>query len=322
MGLIGLGKMGQHHCRVISNQREAVLVGLYDANPKVAQDFSARYEVPAFKSLGELTRAVDAVSIATPTPTHFEIATKCLENGVHVLLEKPITETLDQALELMELAERSGCIVQIGHIERFNPTFVELKKVLEDQKIIAVDFRRLSAYRVSNTDVDVVLDLMVHDLDLAINLIGREPASISANGLMPFSADLDHVVAQLCFPGGPLVTLTASRVTEEKIRSIEVTAQEAYIAADMLNKSIAVHRRSSSVYTSNNSNGVKYHQESFIERILVPNHEPLVAEIRHFLQCVNDHCRPCVSVQDGYKALRLALQIHEHVHNQMMQPAD
>jgi virulence factor len=315
-GVIGLGRMGQHHCRVYASQRESQLVGVYDINPQAAGELSNRYDVPVFKQVEDLLSEVDAVSIATPTPTHYALAMQCLDRNVHVLIEKPVTESLADAKLLMQAVDNSELVVQIGHIERFNPTYMELNKVLESLKVIAINFRRLSPYRVSNTDVDVVLDLMVHDLDLCFDLMGRAPNFIHAYGLMPFSGSLDHVAAQLCYCEGPLITLTASRVTEHKIRTVDVTANDAFIEADFLNKGISVHRCSSGEYTAQNHNGVKYRQESVIERILVPNVEPLALEINHFLKCIAQKCTPSVSIADGAKALDLALQIRELVHGQ------
>ena len=176
-GVIGLGRMGQHHCRVYSNQKEAQLVGIYDINPQVAMETSRRYDVPDYQRLDDLLDKVDAVTIATPTPTHFDIAMKCLERKIHVLVEKPVTEIIEDAETLAQVVAENNTIFQVGHIERFNPTYVELKKVLESLSVIAINFRRLSPYRVSNKDVDVVLDLMVHDLDLSNDLTKKDPNS-------------------------------------------------------------------------------------------------------------------------------------------------
>jgi len=315
-GVIGLGRMGQHHCRVYASQRESRLTGLFDIDSQITRELSLRYGVPAYQNLDDLLDQVDAVSIATPTPTHYDLVMRCLEHDVHVLVEKPVTETLEQAEELARAVEKSSLVVQVGHIERFNPTYLELKKVIEDLNVIAMDFRRLSPYQMSTTDVDVVLDLMVHDLDLSNDLMRREPDSISAYGLTPFSIGFDHVVALLCYANGPMVTLTASRVTENKIRTVVVTAEKAFIEADFMNKHISVYRCSLGKYTDQKLNGVKYHQESIIERILVPTVEPLASEINHFLQCITQNCMPCVSIFDGLKALQLALQIRDSVDEQ------
>jgi len=320
-GVIGLGRMGRHHCRVFASLRESQLMGILDINPKTANELSEIYDVPVFQEIDDLLEQVDAVSIATPTPTHSDLVLRCLEHGVHVLVEKPITETITQAEQLARMVEEKGLIVQVGHIERFNPTYLELKKVIEDLKVIAINFRRLSPYRVSNKDVDVVLDLIIHDLDLSIDLSGREPSSINAIGLMPFSDSLDHVAAQLYYAAGPLITLTASRVTEEKVRSVEVIAEDSFVEADFLNKNIQIHRCSTGEYSAQKQGGVKYHQESVIERILVPNAEPLALEIKHFLDCVSKKRLPCVSVLDGLKALHLAQQIRDVVQEQNLRIA-
>jgi virulence factor len=318
-GVIGLGRMGQHHCRVYSNQREAQLVGVYDINPQVARETSGRYDVHDYLQLDDLLDQVDAVTIATPTPTHFDIAMKCLERKIHVLVEKPVTEKIEDAEHLARVIRDSVTIFQVGHIERFNPTYVELKKVLERLKVIAISFRRLSPYKVSNKDVDVVLDLMVHDLDLSNDLTGKDPVTITAYGLMPFSTSLDHVVAQLFYCNGPIITLAASRVTEQKIRAVEVTAEDAFVEADLMNKSISIYRGSTGEYSEKSRNGVSYHQESIIERILVPNVEPLGSEIKYFLECITQKRLPCVSIFDGLKALRLAQQICTLVNEQNLQ---
>jgi virulence factor len=318
-GVIGLGRMGQHHCRVYASQREAELVGLYDINPEITREFCTKYDVPIYDKLDDLLEQVDAVSIATPTPTHFDLTMHCLEKNVHVLVEKPVTDSVIHAEHLARAVESSGLVVQVGHIERFNPTYVELKKVIESFKVLAINFRRLSPYRVSNKDVDVVLDLMVHDLDLCNDLMGREPTAISAFGLTQFSSSSDHVVAQLFYSEGPLITLTSSRVTEEKIRSIDVTAPDAFLEADLLKKAISVNRCSFGEYSDQKLNGVKYHQESLVEHILVPNVEPLVLEISHFLQCICRKSTPCVSAFDGLKALRLAQQICDLVNEHNLQ---
>ena len=320
-GVIGLGRMGQHHCRVYASQREAELVGLFDINPQVTRDFCTKYDVPIYEKLDDLLEQVDAVSIATPTATHFDLTMHCLEKKVHVLVEKPVTDSIANAEHLARAVENSGLVVQVGHIERFNPTYMELKKVIESFKVLAINFRRLSPYQVSNKDVDVVLDLMVHDLDLCNDLMGREPTAISAFGLTQFSDSSDHVVAQLFYSNGPLITLTSSRVTEEKIRSIDVTTPDAFLEADLLKKGISVNRCSFGEYSDQNPNGVRYRQESLVEHILVPNVEPLVLEINHFLQCIRRKTTPCVSVFDGLKALRLAQQICDLVNNHNLQSA-
>jgi predicted dehydrogenase len=273
-----------------------------------------QYDVPFYENIDDLLKQVDAVSLVTPTPFHFDLAMRCLAQGVHVLVEKPITETLEQAEILTQTAEVSNLIVQVGHIERFNPTFSELRNVLEDLTPLAINLRRLSPYEGSNTDVDVVLDLMIHDLDLVLNLMKQVPTSVNAYGLTAFSGAIDHAVAHLSFESGPLVTVTASRVTEQKVRSLEVTAMEAYLEGDLLNKSILVHRRTIGEYLNNN----KYRQESIVERIHVPIVEPLFVELQHFVESILESKTPRVSARDGLNALRLAHHIRSAIHERMI----
>ncbi len=318
VGVIGAGRMGKNHCRVISGLRRAELAGVCDQNVQMGVAVARQHEAPFFASVDELLDQVDAVTIAVPTPYHYDIAARCLEKGVHVFVEKPITTTVEEADALVTLAEASGLVVQVGHIERFNPTYSELKNVLAEMTPLAINFRRLSQYAGSNTDVDVVLDLMIHDLDLMSDLLGNGPAQIDASGVTAFSGSLDHVIACLRSTTGPLVTLAASRLTEQKVRQIEVTTLEAYVVADLLNKSISVHRSMSGEYLNHAARGVRYRQESIVESIHVPMAEPLLLEMQHFLDCVRTGATPLVTAAQGAHALRLAMQVRETAHANLL----
>jgi predicted dehydrogenase len=313
VGVIGVGTMGQRHCRVYSNLRRVELIGVCDGWPETGRRVAQQYEVPFYEHVDDLLPHVDAVSLVTPTPFHFDLAMHCLAQGKHVLVEKPITETLEQAKVLTEAAEASGLVVQVGHIERFNPAFAELKNVLDHVTPLAINLRRLSPYEVSNRDVDVVFDLMIHDLDLVLNLVQQEPIQVHAHGLTAFEGAIDHAVTNLYFQSGPLVTLTASRVTEQKVRSIEITAIEAYLEGDLLNKSVLVHRRTIGEYYHN-----KYRQESIVESIHVPSFEPLFLELQHFVDCVVEGKTPRVSARDGFRALNLATVIRENIRERLI----
>jgi predicted dehydrogenase len=313
VGVVGAGRMGQRHCRIYSNLRRVQLAGVCDINPERGEQAARLYDVPYCRDLDGLLDRVEAVSLVTPTPLHYEFAMRCLERGKHVLIEKPITETVEQAECLTRAAEANGKVVLVGHIERFNPAFIELKNVLEGMTTFAVNLRRLSPSEGSNLDVDVVLDLMIHDANLILDLMRQEPATLNAYGLSVFSGTIDHAVAQLIFAGGPLVTLTASRITEQKVRSIEVTARQAYLECDLLNKSVMAHRHTIGEYVSHAYRGVKYRQESIVERIQVPIFEPLFLELQHFVECVLDGKKPAVSARDGLEALRLARRVRDAV---------
>lgn len=305
VGVIGTGRMGERHCRVYGNLQGVDLVGVCDLDASRAASVAQAHGVPHFETPGELLACVDAVSIATTTPTHFELALEALHGGAHILLEKPLTATVEEGTRLVDEAERLGRVAQIGHIERFNPAYLELKNVFEtDLKVIAIQVRRLSPFDSSNTDVDVVRDLMIHDLDLIVDLVGGELEDVSAFGRALNTTTVDHAVANLSFLDGPVTTLCASRVTEQKVRRIEVTAVGAYVEADLLDKSVTIHRRMHPVYDA-----AKYRQESVIEKIHVPSDEPLMLELRHFVDCIRDGKPSAVPIRDGLCALRLAQTI-------------
>lgn len=305
VGIIGVGVMGERHCRVYSSLRHVRVVGVADLDADRGQTIAAQYATRYFEDHRQLLQEVDAVSIATTTPSHFDLAMESLQHGVHVLVEKPFTETVEQAAQLIAEAERRNRILQVGHIERFNPAYIELKNVTEGMRLVAINVRRLSPFDLSNTDVDVIRDLMIHDLDLVVNLVGSGPESLKAWGRSISTGAIDHAVAHLSFRDGPITTLFASRITEQKVRLMEVIAEGAYIEADLLSKSVLVHRRTLPQYLDNHQ-ATKYRQESIIERIYVPLAEPLMLELRHFVECVFTGKPSSVPGQDGLHALQLA----------------
>ncbi|GAB4540628.1 MAG: Gfo/Idh/MocA family oxidoreductase [Anaerolineae bacterium] len=305
VGVIGVGTMGERHCRVYSSLRNVHVVGVADLDASRGQAIAAQYETRYFEDHRQLLNKVDAISIVTSTPAHFSLAMEALDHGVHVLVEKPLTETLDQGQQLVAEAERRNLVLQVGHIERFNPAYIELKNVAEGMRLVAVNVRRLSPFDLSNTDVDVIRDLMIHDLDLVTDLVGTHLEGISAWGRSISTGAIDHAVANLSFRDGPIATLCASRITEQKVRTLEVIAEGAYIEADLLGKSVLVHRRTFPQYLDNHQT-TKYRQESIIERIYVPLAEPLMLELRHFVESVCEGKPSLVPGRDGLHALRLA----------------
>ena len=305
IGIIGVGTMGERHCRVCANLPRVELVGVADMSEERGCRVADRYETTYFPDYRALLPQLDAVTIAASTPVHYTLTAECLERGLHVMVEKPIAETIEQARQLVQMADERGLVLQVGHIERFNPAFVELKHVIEGMTLVGINMRRLSPFDTSNTDVDVIRDLMIHDLDLAVNAVGLDIEAISAWGRSINTGTIDHAVATLSFKDGPIVTLFASRITEQKVRAIEVIAEGAYIEADLLNKSVLVHRRTFPQYLDNH-NITKYRQESVIERIHVPMFEPLMLELRHFVDCARESCPSQVPGSDGLRALQLA----------------
>jgi virulence factor len=307
-GVIGVGSMGERHCRVYSTLRGVELIGVFDVNHlrghEVAEKYGARYFDSPIDLLGE----VDAVTIATPTPHHFDLAMEAFIAGVHTLIEKPMAYTLAQGEQIVETARNSGLVVQVGHIERFNPAFTELKAVTDDLPVIALMIRRQNSFDSSNTDVDVINDLMIHDIDLLLDLVGLPVENVTAFGRAVLNGAIDHAVANFCFQNGPIATLIASRVTQHKVRRIDITAQTAYVEGDLLSKSVSVHRRVFGEYV-----GGKYRQESVVENIHIPMAEPLVLQLQHFVGCIREKRQPVVSVENGLRAMQYAAQIVELV---------
>jgi predicted dehydrogenase len=316
VGVMGVGVMGERHCRVYSSLRHVHVVGVADRDANRGRAVAATYGTRYFEDHRQLLAEVDAVSIATTTPSHFDLAMESLEYGAHLLVEKPLTETLEQGQQLVTEAERHNRILQVGHIERFNPAYLELKNVTEGMRLVAINIRRLSPFDLSNTDVDVVRDLMIHDLDLAVNLVGTGVEGLNAWGRSISTSAIDHAVANLSFRDGPIVTLFASRITEQKVRLIEVIAVGAYIEADLLSKSVLVHRRTFPQYLDSDQ-VTKYRQESVIERIHVPMAEPLMLELHHFVECVREQRPSSVPGRDGLFVLQLAQAVADQASHLM-----
>ncbi len=317
VGVVGVGTMGQRHCRVYSTMRNIDFVGVADLNKRQGGRVATTYDIEYFENYEEFLTRVDAISIVTTTPSHFKLATEALDAGVHLLVEKPITETVEQGQALIEKADAAGVTLQIGHIERFNSAFIELKKIVSNMRLVSVNARRLSSFDASNTDVNVVLDLMIHDLDLVTDLLGTEYDEPQAMGRSISTQAIDHAVANFSFSNGPIASLVASRITEQKVRAIEIIAEGAYIEADLLSKSLVIHRQTLPQYVDN-LDASTYRQESIIERIHVPMMEPLALELNHFIQCVETGETPAVSGRDGLRALTLAHTIIEQINRSSM----
>lgn len=306
VGVIGVGRQGERHSRVYSNLAGVHFVGVSDLSAERGRSVADRYGVEFYLNFTELLAHVDAVTVATPTDVHLPVVTECLRREVHVLVEKPLASDVDQARQLAHLARQSPVVLQVGHIERFNPAFLELRSVLEDLSVIAVNARRLSPFDTSNTETDVLLDLMIHDLDLVLTLFGSQIDAIQAYARSARTTSLDYAVATLAVAHGPVATLTASRVTEQKVRLLEITAVDAYIEADLLSKTISIYRRTLPEFLTNHQRPLRYRQENVVERIYIPTAEPLMLELQDFVSCVRDGKRPTVTAEHGLRAVELA----------------
>jgi predicted dehydrogenase len=311
VGVIGVGNMGQHHTRVLSRLKDVELVGVSDVNVERGLDTAGKYRVRFFEDYQDLLEHIDAVCIAVPTRLHHSVGMACLQAGVHVLIEKPIAASIAEAESLVNAAASANCILQVGHIERFNPAFQELHKVLKTEELLALEARRMSPYSQRANDVSVVLDLMIHDIDLLLELASSPVSTVTASGSRASSSGyLDYVTANLVFSNGIVATLTSSKVTHRKIRSITAHCKNSLTDADFLNNEILIHRQTTA-NCSTDYGQVLYRQDGLIEKVYTSNIEPLHAELEHFVNCVRGGEKPSVGGEQALKALRLASLIEQ-----------
>ncbi len=311
VGVIGVGHMGQHHTRVLSLLKDVELVGIADINVDRGLETASKYRARFFEDYRDMLPRVDAVCIAVPTRMHHAVGMTCLEAGVHVLIEKPIAASIYEAESLVNAAAESQCILQVGHIERFNPAFQELSKVLKTEELLAIEAHRMSPYSDRANDVSVVLDLMIHDIDLLLELAASPVVKLTASGSRAADTGyLDYVTATLGFANGIVATLTASKVTHRKIRKIVAHCKNSLTEADFLKNEILIHRQTTA-NTQTDYGQVLYRQDGLIEKVYTSNIEPLYAELEHFVNCVRGGNQPSVGGEQAIKALRLASVIEQ-----------
>ncbi|NES71369.1 MAG: Gfo/Idh/MocA family oxidoreductase, partial [Okeania sp. SIO2D1] len=287
------------------------LVGVADINVERGLDTASKYQVRFFEDYKDLLPHVDAVCVAVPTLQHYAVGMTCLEAGVHVLMEKPIAGSIAEAEFLVNTAAEANRILQVGHIERFNPAFQELSKVLKTEDLLALEAHRMSPYSHRANDVSVVLDLMIHDIDLLLELVASPVVKLTASGSsVSSSGNLDYVTATLGFANGIVATLTASKVTHKKLRSIIAHCKNSLTEADFLNNEILIHRQTTADYVTDYGQ-VLYRQDGLIEKVYTSNIEPLHAELEHFIHCVGGGNQPSVGGEQALKALRLASLIEK-----------
>ncbi len=306
-GVIGAGYMGRHHLRILGSLPSAELVGLSDIDSVGGRELALSLETRFFNSTRDLFEEVECVVIAVPTELHFEFASSALYAGKDVLVEKPISSTLVQARELCDIAKETGSIFQVGHVERFNPACLELQRLVTNPFLISCE--RLSPYLASWVkDTGVILDLMIHDIDLTLSLVGKEVVRINALSNCIKSEAEDHAIAQLMFSDGTMANLVSSRISQAKVRKISITQPDEFICADLLKQTIAVHHFISSDYFYDSRMG--YRQETVTEVPYLSRYgEPLKLEVEEFIDCVRTRENPLVDGEAGFKALELALGI-------------
>jgi predicted dehydrogenase len=323
IGVVGVGNMGQHHARVLSMLKDVELVGISDINVERGLDTASKYRVKFFENYQDLLPFVDAVCIAVPTKLHHKVGLDCLSAGVHILIEKPIAASIAEAESLVNAAAEFNCILQVGHIERFNPAFLELSKVLKTEEILALEAHRMSPYSNRANDVSVVLDLMIHDIDLLLEITAAPVIKLNASGSSGSdSGYLDYVTATIGFANGVVATLTASKVTHRKIRRLAAHCKNSLTEADFLNNEILIHRQTTANYTTDYGQ-VLYRQDGLIEKVYTSKIEPLHAELEHFVNCVRGGNQPSVGGEQALKALRIASSIEQMaLDGQVWKPSD
>lgn len=306
VGVVGVGSMGLNHARVYDQVRGATLVGVADADFGRAESVASRVGTEALRT-DELLARVEAVSVVTPTEYHAPVVEACLDHGVHVLVEKPFVTSPERGRALLSRAEAEGVTVQVGHVERFNPAVRELSRIAEDLSPIAIEARRLGPPPDADRDLDdVVLDLMIHDIDVAQSLVSHPVVDVSAVE----AANGQYTTAQFQFADGTAASLTASRVTQQKVRELTVTTEECYVELDYIEQSVAIHRRSRPEYLESEGN-LSYRHEGVTERPLVPAGEPLKLELESFVETVENGSVPRVTGRDGVRAVALANTIKQ-----------
>ena len=312
VGVIGIGNMGWNHARVLSLLRDAELVGV--ADPDAARGALAKEQFGCewFEDYNALISEVEAVCIAVPTLLHHPVGMACLQAGVHVLIEKPIAASEQEARELIAAAEQADRLLQVGHIERFNPAFRELLNVVANEEVVVLEGRRHSPHADRANDVSVVLDLMIHDIDLVLELAGAPVVGFAAAGGRSGDGPIDYVTATLNFANGVAASLTASKMSHRKVRCLSAHCRASLVEADFLHRNLRIHRRAQESYSATRGE-LLYRHDGFIEEVSITPTEPLYAELEHFLQCVRGTARPAVDGLQASRALRLADLIEQAV---------
>lgn len=318
IGLIGLGYLGKIHLKLLKEIGNFHISGIYDTDLPTTQFLAKEYQTKAFTSLQQLIEESDAIDIVTPSVTHFKIAKTALLSGKHIFLEKPATSTVQESVDLKKLAEEKRLVIQVGHVERFNPAFIAFKPLLENPDFI--DCTRLAQYNPRGTDVSVTHDLMIHDLDLVLSLVKSEITKIEAHGCIQRSLTNDIVTAQLGFNNGFKATFTANRNASVNERKIAVFQQNTIIEADLLNKSVSVYE-----YINLHGKKLNYqdlkNENSSLKKVInqtlkIPVSNAIKEELVAFHQCIITATKPVVTIDDAIDALSLAYRIEEKtLHN-------
>ncbi|WP_163100509.1 Gfo/Idh/MocA family protein [Peribacillus alkalitolerans] len=303
IGVVGTGKMGTYHCSKLKQMKNVDFVGVFDKDLKRAEEISRKLGVTAFKSYQELLENVDAVVIAAPTKLHFLLVEEAIKAQRHILVEKPITVSMEEANHIKGLLKGQDLIFQVGHIERFNPAVQQLAKCIDREKIISIEAKRVG---LSNRiqDSDVILDVMIHDLDIILDIVKSPIARASAEGVCGSETNhFETVTALLSFENGVIASVTASYASHEKERTLTILEKEKVIKTDYLT------RRQKIVRNRTGAAGQPFEIESEISILATPILDPLLEELEHFVDCIRKKKQPIIGVEEGAAAVEAALKI-------------
>ena len=313
IGVIGVGHLGQHHVKHLARMKHVNFSGIYDKDHARAEKIASTYKTKSFGSLGGLINECDGLSIVTPTADHYNTALKCIKEGKHVFIEKPISDSVGSANSLLRAADKNAVFIQVGHIERLNPALLAIKDYKLDPKFIEI--QRLAPYSSRGTDVPVVLDLMIHDIDILMYFVDSKVKSIAATGLSIMTDSVDIAHARIRFENGTVGSLTSSRIAKDRVRKIKVFQKNMYITIDMLLTLSEVYRvtdkdKSNSKFTAQfDYKGT--HREIIYEKPKVKSKDPLQMELENFTDSVRGNASPIVTGKSGRDVLVVAERIHD-----------
>ena len=314
IGIVGVGHLGKHHVKHLVTIGHVECIGFYDIDESRAMVIANKYNVKAYDSLEALLNECDAVTIVTPTESHFNVASDCLAAGKHIFIEKPITKTVAEAESLLTLANTNKVLIQVGHIERLNPALIPLKNYSISPKYIEI--QRLAPYDVRGTDVPVVLDKMIHDIDILLSLVNSEVESINANGISILTDSVDIANARIRFKNGTIANITSSRVAQDHVRKTKIFQQDIYITIDFLLGLTEVYRVIDPDEQDPDAiKDVRFQYGDKTKKIVyekpdIPLFDALKAELENFTNCVRGMASPIVDGHAGKNALELASNIY------------
>ena len=316
IGVIGAGHLGKHHIKHLSNHSLVELVGFFDIDKENATSVSQTFNIKNFDNEDDLIDLVEAISIITPTETHYDIAVKCLKKKKDVFIEKPITNTSEQAKAIIKMAASSKNIVQVGHIERFNPTINQLKSVTGSPHCIEIE--RLAPFQARGTEVPVVLDLMIHDIDLVLSMVNEKIQSIEASGSKMMSKTVDIAHAQIKFINGVVANLKSSRIAQNYVRKIRTYEENLYTITDLMIPQIEVYNLKAALSASHESTSKKIDTSDgiktiFYDKIIPEEKDALLEEINNFIYSIQTRKNPIVDGPQGLNALEIALEIENKI---------